>query len=605
MLAGFLEAIAPTPLADRFPRSFENEDAASRIQRRFRDRRDRRFRARFIVTQVTTTAATRIQSVLRGRLSRQRPRVAPVAPIMAHPTFVYPRMGGNARPDAWYATFYANNRNTNSDEGDFWCGGIQDADNNLVIPASPADILAYRPDDFKTKQRMDSELKAGLPEGLHLELPEDGKMKTPITTWCIELNQHLITRGMEGVFSVRTTVPNPGGAPRVEWHQLLSNFGSVTLAQVKASQTHLSANAFDTTDQAARDASRHCYDRFDKDNIRLSAAVIKASIGPNLLQRLSTVLDAGESANGPIIFKTILDQVMFMNATTVRTLSNKLGALTLKSIPGESVSKLSEQVTELAREIVGSGSPPSDLINLVSKPYTKGTVESFRNYALGIHMTVMQGAYTGTWQRLTTEHNAMYQDLVQSDEYPPAKGGKKDQDNVIQGLIAKAVDQKLSKLNLSNGGNSGTGKGKKKRECFNCGSTEHIAKDCPKKSDSNSNSTNKSSSKKDDDWRYKPPNKSKGESTEKEVDGKTYKWCGKCRDNKGLWTTGKYLHSTAEHRSKKKEDKEESSNNETARLAYIDEPLDFGFLAMYPSEWCSETKPNKKKGHPKGHCGNC
>ena len=526
---------------------------------------------------------------------------------MAHPTFVYPRVGGNLRPATWHTTFYTNNRSTNSDEGDFWCGGVQDGDAHFVIPAGPADILAYRPDDFRSKQRVDAEMKKGLPEALHLELPVDGKMKTPITTWVIELEQHLKTRGMEGVFSIRVPTTGAGGAVVGEWYQLLSKFGSVTLAQIKASQTASLAAPFDTTDNAQRAATSMNYDRYDKDNIRWSAIVIKASIGPNLLQRLSTVLDAADTANGPVVFKTILDQVMFMNATTIRTLSNKLGGLTLKSIPGESVSKLSEQVTELAREIVGSGSPPSDLLNLVSKPYTKGTVESFRNCALGVHMTIMQGTYSGTWQRLTTEHNAVYQDLVQSEEYPPAKGGKKDQDNVIQGLIAKAVDQKLSKLNLSNGGNTGTGngKGKKKRECYNCGSTEHIAKDCPKKSDGNSDNKDKSGSKKDDDWRHKPPNKSKGESAEKEVDGKTYKWCGKCRDNKGLWTSGKYLHSTAEHRPKKKEDKEESSNTETARLAYIDEPLDFGFLAMCPSEWCSEVKSNKKKGHPKGHCGNC
>ena len=77
-------------------------------------------------------------------------------------------------------------------------------------------------------------------------------------------------------------------------------------------------------------------------------------------------------------------------------------------------------------------------------------------------------------------------------------------------------------------------------------------------------------------------------SAEKTVDGKTYKWCGKCRGNKGLWTTGKHLHSTAEHRPKKDKETDKPKTEEAARLAYIDEPLDFGFLAMYPSEWRSD-----------------
>ena len=34
-------------------------------------------------------------------------------------------------------------------------------------------------------------------------------------------------------------------------------------------------------------------------------------------------------------------------------------------------------------------------------------------------------------------HNAFYEDLVQSDDYPPAKSGKMDQDEVIQVMIVK------------------------------------------------------------------------------------------------------------------------------------------------------------------------
>ena len=83
---------------------------------------------------------------------------------------------------------------------------------------------------------------------------------------------------------------------------------------------------------------------------------IRASLGPNLLQRLSSLLQPGE--DGPVVFKTALDQCLFMNATTIRTLSNELGGLSLKAIPGESVPALTEKVTELAREIEGSGKHP-------------------------------------------------------------------------------------------------------------------------------------------------------------------------------------------------------------------------------------------------------
>ena len=385
-----------------------------------------------------------------------------------------------------YYVRYQNDYTTNSPEGDFWVGGHQTNDTTLVVPEQPIDTLAYRPSEFRSKQRQDPEIKKGLPEHLHLELPVDGKMKTPIMTWVNEMKHHITLRGMEGVFSIRIDTGN--------WVQMMDNFGAVTVEQIAASHEWSVSNVFDhaarTREARAAAAGGRAYteqagdawyDKYDKENLRLSATVIKASIGPNLSQRLASALEPGTS--GPILFKTALNQVMYMNATTVRTLSNQLGNLSLKSIPGESVSTLTEKVTELAREIEGSGTPPTDLKNLVSKPYTKGTVEAFRTQALGTHMNIMRGNHTGTWQQVVTEHIAVYQDLVQSDEYPPAKGGKKDQDSVIQGLIAKTVDQKLSKLNLSNGDNSGTGKsGKGRRKCFECGSTDHVVKDCPKKS---------------------------------------------------------------------------------------------------------------------------
>ena len=41
-----------------------------------------------------------------------------------------------------------------------------------------------------------------------------------------------------------------------------------------------------------------------------------------------------------LLFKVALDQVMFMNVTTVWTLSNRLGSLALNKVPGEDVSEL-------------------------------------------------------------------------------------------------------------------------------------------------------------------------------------------------------------------------------------------------------------------------
>ena len=132
----------------------------------------------------------------------------------------------------------------------------------------------------------------------------------------------------------------------------------------------------------------------------------------------------------------------------------------------------------------------------------------------------MTGRYAGTWVDMVKVHNQFYQDLVQSDDYPPAKGGKKDQDESIQALIAKTVDQKLSKItqNTNNNGGGGNKSQKQKGNCYNCGAEDHCAKDCPepKKNNSEGGGSNRN-------WRTIPPSASRGESKEKTVNGVVYK----------------------------------------------------------------------------------
>ena len=52
-----------------------------------------------------------------------------------------------------------------------------------------------------------------------------------------------------------------------------------------------------------------------------------------------------------VLFKVALDQVMFMNASTIQNLSDRLGGLALNKVPGEDVSTLTLEASEIAREL--------------------------------------------------------------------------------------------------------------------------------------------------------------------------------------------------------------------------------------------------------------
>ena len=49
----------------------------------------------------------------------------------------------------------------------------------------------------------------------------------------------------------------------------------------------------------------------------------------------------------------------------------------------------------MIKQIESSGKPPSDLLNLVSQPFTTGTQETFRTFAPQIHTEIIAGKFKG------------------------------------------------------------------------------------------------------------------------------------------------------------------------------------------------------------------
>lgn len=438
----------------------------------------------------------------------------------------------------------------------------------LQAPSGPLDVLCYRPEDFKSMQKQHESLKAGLEPSKRLELPSGNSKGIALTTWIQEIKLMIETKGFDTVFRVFDPQRN------VEVY-LLERWGEVTSEQIEAWVSLLQSSFGD---------------KWDRENLRLSAMAMRDSLGPELYTRVSSLCSA--NTTGPEYFKKAVDQISYMNSTMVRNLSNKLGTLKLKEIDGENVAKLTEKITEIAREIQGSGCPPADLHNLISKPYTTGTEETFRTHALGVHGKVMTGEYTKSWEHMVQSYNLFYQELLQAGDYPPAKGAK-DQDDTIHALIGKAIDKKLEMMKQTTGGTAETGHQRAKRTCFECGSDEHLVRNCPQKKNGGERN-----------WRVIPPNSSRGETKEKTIDGVTYKWCGKCRAGKGFWNGGDKAHYTHEHRGNqnsdngKESDEAENKPDAQANVGYIDEPLTFGFLG-YMSKEVDDENADEDQEHPK------
>jgi hypothetical protein len=458
------------------------------------------------------------------------------------------------------------------DNGVPWVGG-----SGLTgqLRTAPLDILCYRPSDFRSKQRQYESLKAGLEVSRRLELGDNKKDHAmSLVAWIQEIKLLVETRGFDTIFRVTNST-----TPTSEVY-IVEKWGDMKL-------------------KAIEDFVATLTDSYDLENLRLSGLAIRDSLGPELYSRVSSLSTPDKS--GPVLFKIAVDQVMHMNDAQIRNLSNKLGEIRLRDIPGENVAKLGETITQIAREITGSGREPNDLLQLVSRPYTKGTAKMFESNALTLHSRVLNGTSTDSWEKLVAEHSTFYQDLVQAKDYPPAEGGKEDEDSKIQGLIAKAFNDNMGKLirhskEGNNGGGNGGGSGYQKRKCFRCGSEDHIIKNCTVTKDKSAK-----------DWRSVPPDTSKNEPKEKTVEGVIYKWCGRCRGGRGSWNSAGAAHFTADHRSGTSTGDEPvppppaptEEIQEQGNLGYVDQPLSFGFLAVTPP-YGNDMDSEPAQDHPTG-----
>ena len=88
------------------------------------------------------------------------------------------------------------------------------------------------------------------------------------------------------------------------------------------------------------------------------------------------------------------------------------------------------------------------------------------------------------------------------------------------------------------------------RKCFECGSTEHLIKNCPKKKSQGATNDSGEGKTKKKSWKWLYENKD--EKTTMTKDGKTYNWCKTC-GKKGRWVSN---HKPSECRNKKESDEE-------------------------------------------------
>ncbi len=263
---------------------------------------------------------------------------------------------------------------------------------------------------------------------------------------------------------------------------------------------------------------------------------------------------------GPTAFMIMMKYILSASEESMTGIIEQFKKMKLTDIPGENVRTASTIISNIHGILEANNALPSDFKSRVFKFFSHCTTKEFVT-----NVEQMKGYDRSNIKMYTVEN--ILTEVV--NDYSSKSGS---------GLWEAKITTK--------GQNSGFSANADGLMCFNCGELGHMIKDCPKPidesaiaarkkiiyGDSNrrgkydkktSTKSNNDKDKKDDkgdkDSKSSCPKNPKrqppktGESHEKEIDGETLSWCGKC----GRWGN----HKTADHKTK--EELQKAKENKT------------------------------------------
>ena len=141
-------------------------------------------------------------------------------------------------------------------------------------------MKAYRPSNFKSQVKMEESCTAGLPGTHHLSTPDklttDAKGAVSFKTWIDCIRDEIEQRGMDSVFRIQGTDGET---------YILETFGKATRATVEAWATRLTSTGVGTAPVCS----------FDKDNLQMSATMIRHSLDIDMMKKLENDVPAHAS----------------------------------------------------------------------------------------------------------------------------------------------------------------------------------------------------------------------------------------------------------------------------------------------------------------------
>ena len=433
----------------------------------------------------------------------------------------------------------------------YWTGGTNIAS---ACRTAPKSIMARRPEDFRSAEKVERYNKDGLPEEFRLGMRNEKEYPINPATWARAIKKKAEDGGVDSVFLLYDPTK-----PTQEV-SLFEQWGSVEKSEVRKWVKDLREDGVVKSNTA-----REPVCQWDLNNLDWSGDMVMKSLSFKMWREIENKL---ADTSGPEIFKVALDRRQSTSTSVCRVLVNKLTEMHLNKEPGMDVrtftikiEEVLEQITQCKKETI-----PTDLATVVAGTFLETGIQTFDYDAVRIYNELEKSNAKYTPKEVLEMHGERFQTLWDNEKWPhKAQKQKQDELSAMKAQL-NTLQQKFDGQKGSKGtSNSNKGKGGQNQadkwatyKCHQCGKMGHIKPNCPdlKKTQSGSQQQGggqqqQQSSGQIAPWMLEAPKQ--GESEVKTVEGVEYKWCSKCKlgkDKKPMWRSGAKKHVTSECRSK-------------------------------------------------------
>ena len=270
---------------------------------------------------------------------------------------------------------------------------------------------------------------------------------------------------------------------------------------------------------------------WDQENLAWSKAFLQESCEPDLQAKIAEQLYTlqPEEIGGPTFFWIMMTVITSLSEEAVRSMTEEIRTMKISERGnGENIT----QIVSLLRGAIGRlrnlNKVPQDMLSQLVRLFQTTSVPKFNRLFENAESNIKMKVGNATIDSLLQLAEDSYNEAVACKEWhSPGKGSS---------FIAGKNNKKKAP-----GDNSPL-------TCWNCGKQGHRANACPdppKNQRGGNNQPARAAGRRlenDADWKTVPPEA--GESHTKEVDGKTWFWCGKCFGG-GRWNL---THKTAAHK---------------------------------------------------------